>query len=59
MPNGFIQSSNLGKCDYLCQSSLNQPDFRGRPSPGVITNPYLSNPYPSMNYSAKYKSKHS
>ncbi|CAF0834359.1 unnamed protein product [Rotaria sp. Silwood1] len=49
---------NNSKCDYLCQSSLNQPDFRGRPSPGVIINPYFSNPPPSINFSAKQSSKH-
>ncbi len=49
---------NTGKCDYLCQSSLYQPDFRGRPSPGVTTNPYISNPPPSMNFSAQRSSKH-
>ncbi|CAF0895759.1 unnamed protein product [Adineta steineri] len=36
---------NTGKCDYLCQSSLYQPDFRGRPSP-------------LLNFSAKRSSKH-
>ncbi|CAF0979740.1 unnamed protein product [Rotaria sordida] len=49
---------NNSKCDYLCQSSLNQPDFRGRPSPGIIINPYYSNPSSSMNFSAKKSSKH-
>ncbi|CAF4129901.1 unnamed protein product [Rotaria sp. Silwood2] len=49
---------NTSKCDYLCQSSLNQPDFRGRPSPGVMINPYISNLPPSMNFSAKQSSKH-
>jgi len=49
---------NIGKCDYLCQSSLYQPDFRGRPSPNITTNPYFSNQPPPMNFSAKQSSKH-
>ncbi|CAF1418073.1 unnamed protein product [Adineta steineri] len=44
---------NTGKCDYLCQSSFYQPDFRRRPSPGQITNPS-----PLLNFSAKRSSKH-
>ena len=46
-------------CDSLCQSSLYQPDFRGRPSPGVTINPYLSHSSPPMNHSARQPSKHS
>ncbi|CAF4475073.1 unnamed protein product [Rotaria socialis] len=52
--------TNNGKCNYLCQSSLNQPDFRGRPLPGLTSNPYFSNsPQPQpMNFSSKRPSKH-
>ncbi|CAF3800473.1 unnamed protein product [Rotaria magnacalcarata] len=52
--------TNNGKCNYLCQSSVNQPDFRGRPLPGLTINPYFSNSSQAqpMNFSSKQPSKH-
>ncbi|UJR27323.1 hypothetical protein I4U23_008616 [Adineta vaga] len=49
---------NFGKCDHLCQSSLYQPDFRGRPSPGVMINPYFSNASYTNKFSTKRSTKH-
>jgi hypothetical protein len=47
---------NSTLCDSLCQSSLYQPDFRGRPLPGVTINPYISHSPPPMNFSARQHS---
>ena len=47
----------LGRCDHLCQSSINQPDFRGRPAPGLLTNPYFTSSPSPMNFSARRSSK--
>ena len=48
---------NTDQCDKICQSSLYQPDFRGRPSPGVTTNPYMSPSPKPMNFSTKRSSR--
>ncbi|CAF1399193.1 unnamed protein product [Adineta ricciae] len=47
---------NFGKCDHLCESSLKQPDFRGRPAPGLVTNPYFLHSLPTRNFTAKQPS---
>lgn len=49
----YRSSTHTDQCNYLCQSSLQQPDFRYRPCPGITKNPYLPPAPGSKSFSAK------